>query len=173
MVKHHNLAEWHGKDLVDRDGKKIGKLEDVYVDVETDEPMFGTVKEGLFARHLTFVPLRGLTIGSRQPRVGSLEGEVEDAPNIDMHGDALSQTGESALYHHYRAQLHPARDGKRSPARPPLSRQRQPHGTIQDGGREMDRGRSAFPHSRDGDQATRPLKTNFITPKFSRSGSAS
>ena len=49
MAKHQNLAEWQGKDLVDRDGHKIGKLEDVYVDVETDEPMFGTVKEGLFA----------------------------------------------------------------------------------------------------------------------------
>jgi hypothetical protein len=52
MAEHKDLAEWHGKDLVDRDGHKIGKLEDVYVDVETDEPMFGTVKEGLFARHL-------------------------------------------------------------------------------------------------------------------------
>lgn len=51
MAKHQNLAEWQGKDLVDRDGHKIGKLENVYVDVETVEPMFGTVKEGLFARH--------------------------------------------------------------------------------------------------------------------------
>ncbi len=46
MVTHRNIAEWHGKQLVDRDGEKIGKLEDVYVDVETDEPAFGTVKEG-------------------------------------------------------------------------------------------------------------------------------
>ena len=57
MVTHRNIAEWHGKQLVDRDGERIGKLEDVYVDVETDEPMFGTVKEGLIGRHLTFVPL--------------------------------------------------------------------------------------------------------------------
>jgi PRC-barrel domain len=41
-----NIAEWQGKQLVDRDGEKIGKLEAVYVDVENDEPMFGTVKEG-------------------------------------------------------------------------------------------------------------------------------
>jgi PRC-barrel domain len=34
------LAEWHGADLVDRDGEKIGKLEEVYVDVETDEPKY-------------------------------------------------------------------------------------------------------------------------------------
>ena len=28
-----NVAQWHGKMLVDRNGEKIGKLEDVYVDV--------------------------------------------------------------------------------------------------------------------------------------------
>jgi sporulation protein YlmC with PRC-barrel domain len=63
MAHHQNIAEWHGKTLVDRDGQKIGKLQDVYVDVETDEPMFGTVKEGMIGRHLTFVPLAGLTFG--------------------------------------------------------------------------------------------------------------
>jgi sporulation protein YlmC with PRC-barrel domain len=50
MAHHQNIAEWHGKTLVDRDGVKIGKLQDVYVDVETDEPMFGTVKESLNGR---------------------------------------------------------------------------------------------------------------------------
>jgi hypothetical protein len=35
----------------------------VYVDVETDEPMFGTVKEGFISRHLTFVPLLGAELG--------------------------------------------------------------------------------------------------------------
>ena len=33
MADHQNIGEWHGKDLVDRDGEKIGKLQDVYVDV--------------------------------------------------------------------------------------------------------------------------------------------
>ena len=41
-----NVAEWHGKMLIDRDGEKIGKLQDVYVDVENDEPQFATIKEG-------------------------------------------------------------------------------------------------------------------------------
>jgi hypothetical protein len=58
-VSQPNLAEWHGKDLIDTSGKKIGKLEDVYVDVE----MFGTVKEDFIGRHLTFVPLVGVTLG--------------------------------------------------------------------------------------------------------------
>ena len=60
-----NVAEWHGKMLVDRYGEKIGKLQDVYVDVENDEPQFGTVKEGFIGRHLTFVPLGGMHGRSR------------------------------------------------------------------------------------------------------------
>lgn len=101
MAKHQNLAEWHGKDLVDPDGNRIGKLEDVYVDVETDEPIFGTVKEGLISRHLTFVPLDGITIGPENLQVTVSKEQVKDAPNIDLQGDELSQADESALYHHY------------------------------------------------------------------------
>jgi hypothetical protein len=107
MVMHQNIAEWRGKDLIDSSGEKIGKLQDVYVDVETDEPMFGTVKEGLFARHLTFVPLRGITIGPDNLQIPVSRDQVQDAPNIDMHGDELSQHGESALYHHYQLNYTP------------------------------------------------------------------
>jgi uncharacterized protein YrrD len=101
MAHHQNIAEWHGKNLVDRDGDKIGKLEDVYVDVETDEPMFGTVKEGLIGRHLTFVPLAGLTFGPDDLQMAVTREQVKSAPNIELHGDELSRADESALYHHY------------------------------------------------------------------------
>ncbi len=101
MVNTRNIAEWQGKTLVDRDGDKIGKLQDVYVDVETDEPMFGTVTEGLFARHLTFVPLQGITIGPDDLQVTVSKEHVEEAPNIEMKNEELSQADESALYHHY------------------------------------------------------------------------
>jgi hypothetical protein len=101
MVTHQNIAEWHGKNLVDRDGVKIGKLEGVYVDVETDEPMFGTVKEGLIARHLTFVPLGGITIGPDNLQVPVSREQVKAAPNLDTDGGELSQQDESSLYHHY------------------------------------------------------------------------
>jgi sporulation protein YlmC with PRC-barrel domain len=104
---HHDLAQWHGKRLIDRDGEKIGKLENVYVDADTDEPQFGTVKEGHFGRHLTFVPLDGATIGPDGLQVVVSRQQVQDAPNIDMHGDELSEEGESALYHHYQLNYTP------------------------------------------------------------------
>ena len=96
-----NLAEWHGKMLIDRDGEKIGKLQGVYVDVETDEPQFGTVKEGLIGRHLTFVPLAAIKVGPDDLQVAVSRQQVKDAPNIEQHGEELSQADESALYHHY------------------------------------------------------------------------
>jgi sporulation protein YlmC with PRC-barrel domain len=96
-----NVAEWHGKMLVDCDGEKIGKLQDVYVDVENDEPQFATVKEGFIGRHLTFVPLGGIRVGPDELQVVVAKEQVEAAPNIELHGEELSQEDESALYHHY------------------------------------------------------------------------
>jgi hypothetical protein len=107
MVTHRNIAEWHGKLLVDRDGEKIGKLEGVYVDVETDEPVFGTVKEGFIGRHLTFVPLAGTTIGPDSLQIPVSRELVKDAPNIEIEGDELSQKDESTLYHHYQLNYTP------------------------------------------------------------------
>jgi sporulation protein YlmC with PRC-barrel domain len=93
-----SVAEWHGKMLVDRDGEKIGKLQDVYVDVETDEPQFATVKEGFIGRHLTFVPLGGIQVGPDDLQVVVTKEQVRSAPDIEMHGEELSQAGESTLY---------------------------------------------------------------------------
>jgi uncharacterized protein YrrD len=101
MITHRNIADWHGTRLVDRYGEKIGKLEDVYVDVETDEPMFGTVKEGRFGRHLTFVPLGAITIGPDHLQVKVTKDQVKEALDIETQGDELSQADESGLYHHY------------------------------------------------------------------------
>jgi uncharacterized protein YrrD len=96
-----NVTEWHGKVLLDREGEKIGKLQDIYVDVETDEPKFATVKEGFINRHLTFVPLNGIQIGPDDLQVTVTKDQVRSAPEIEMHGDELSQADESTLYHHF------------------------------------------------------------------------
>lgn len=96
-----SVAEWHGKMILDRNGEKIGKLQDVYVDVETDEPQFATVKEGFIGRHLTFVPLGGIRIGPEDLQVSVTKEKVHSAPNIEMHGEELTQADESTLYHHF------------------------------------------------------------------------
>ena len=96
-----SISDWHGKMLVDRDGERIGKLQDVYVDVETDEPQFATVKEGFIGRHLTFVPLGGIQVGPDDLQVAVTKEQVRSAPDLEMHGEELSQADESTLYHHF------------------------------------------------------------------------
>jgi hypothetical protein len=107
-VAYRDFSEWHGKDLVDRHGERIGKLEDVYFDVGTDQPQFATVKEGLIGRHLTFVPLTEVTLGPNDLQVSASRAEVKDAPTLELEGDELSQADESTLYHYYQLNYTPS-----------------------------------------------------------------
>jgi hypothetical protein len=73
MATPDSLAIWTASDglgrvLIDSDGKRLGKFNDVYVDVETDEPQFGTVKEDFLDRHIAFVPLLGVEVGPNDRR---------------------------------------------------------------------------------------------------------
>jgi hypothetical protein len=95
------VGEWLGKPIVDCDGERIGKLRDVYVDVEIDAPMFGTVREGVFDRHLTFVPLTGVQVSPDSLQVSATKEQVRSAPDLELQGEELSQADESALYHHF------------------------------------------------------------------------
>jgi len=96
-----SAAEWHGRMLVDRNGEKIGKLQDIQVDVESDVPQFATVEEGIVGRHLTFVPLAGIHVNPDELRVDVTKELVRTAPDLELHGEELSQADESALYHHF------------------------------------------------------------------------
>jgi uncharacterized protein YrrD len=107
-VTHQDLSEWRGRTLNDANGERIGKLEDVYFDIDTDEAQFGAVKEGLFGRHLTFVPLAGATVGPDNLQVATTVSEVKGAPNIALEGDQLTAEDESVLYHHYELNYTPS-----------------------------------------------------------------
>src|SRR4026207_2583945 len=69
---------------------RSGRLEGVYSDEGTDEPQFGTVKEGFIGRHLTFVPLTGIKISPDELQVTVTREQIKSAPNIEQHGEELS-----------------------------------------------------------------------------------
>ena len=102
-----NPSDWHGKTLIDCDGETIGKLQDVYVDVETDKPQFATVKKGVIDRHLSFVPLGGASVGPEDVRVTTSKERVRIAPSIQVYGEELSQADEAVLYHHFEMEYTP------------------------------------------------------------------
>ena len=104
-IGHRDIAEWQGRSVIDRNGERIGKLEHVYFDVETEEPQFGAVKEGLFGRHLTLIPLVGATIGPDNVQVLVSKEQVRVAPKLEAAD--LSPADESRLYHHYELNYNP------------------------------------------------------------------
>jgi hypothetical protein len=55
------------------------------------------------------VPLGGIQIGPDDLQVAVTKDQVQSAPNIEMHGEELSQADESTLYHHFEMNYTPPR----------------------------------------------------------------
>jgi uncharacterized protein (TIGR02271 family) len=95
-----DVLSWRGRDLVGSDGDKIGSIDDIYLDRETDQPEWAVVTTGLFGTKRTFVPLSDAETHENGIRVPFEKATVKDAPNIDPDGE-LSQSEERTLYQHY------------------------------------------------------------------------
>jgi uncharacterized protein (TIGR02271 family) len=95
-----DVLNWRGRDLIDNDGDKIGSIDDIYLDRETDEPEWAVVTTGLFGTKRTFVPLSEAAPSEDGVRVPFEKASVKDAPRIDPDGE-LSREEERALYEHY------------------------------------------------------------------------
>jgi len=94
------LQRWIGHDLIDETGHKIGRIEEVYTDQETNQPEWLAVTTGMFGNRTSFVPLQGVT-SSEDCLVSPWDkAKVKDAPNAEADGH-LSQEEEAALYRHY------------------------------------------------------------------------
>jgi hypothetical protein len=91
--------DWRGRTVVDRDGKKIGTFDELFLD-EDDRPAWAGVTTGLFGRRQTFVPLAQAERVGDDLRVPYDEQAVKDAPNIDP-AEQLSADEEAVLYEHY------------------------------------------------------------------------
>jgi hypothetical protein len=91
---------WSGRVMVDRDGKRLGEITDIYLDRETDRPEWAVVHTGLFGLRSTFVPLAEATEVDDQIQVPHQRTLVKDAPNIEADGQ-LSEAEEAELYRHY------------------------------------------------------------------------
>jgi uncharacterized protein (TIGR02271 family) len=94
------LQNWRDRDLIDRDGDKIGTIADIYLDQETGRPEWLAVKTGLFGSRVSFVPTAEARPEDDQVRVPYEKSHVKDSPNVEADG-ALSQEEERRLYEHY------------------------------------------------------------------------
>ena len=91
---------WRGKTALDADGQKIGTVEEIYLDAETNQPEWLAVKTGLFGSRMSFIPIAEATDAGGDVRVPYSKQQVKDSPNADPDGQ-LSQQEEAQLYRHY------------------------------------------------------------------------
>jgi uncharacterized protein (TIGR02271 family) len=92
--------EWRGRNVVDQEGTKVGRLEEVYLDQHTGRPEWLLVHTGLFGTKSSFAPLAGARVDGEDVRIGYSKQEVKDAPSVEADGE-LSQEEEARLYAHY------------------------------------------------------------------------
>jgi sporulation protein YlmC with PRC-barrel domain len=112
MIGVENITDWRGQEVVDTTGEKLGKLEDVYYDGETDEPVFAAVKTGLVSKSLTLVPLLRASVGRDYVRVDRPKADFKKAPSFDTDAE-LSLSDEAATFAHYSLEYTPAGEGAR------------------------------------------------------------
>jgi PRC-barrel domain len=112
MFTVEDIKAWRGQDVVDPGGDKLGKLEEIYYDMDSDVPAFAAVKTGLIGKHLSLVPLAGASVGQSYVRVTRAKAEFKDAPNFDPDAE-LTQRDEAAAFRHYGLDYEAAPDGAR------------------------------------------------------------
>ncbi|HLM26910.1 MAG TPA: PRC-barrel domain-containing protein [Thermoleophilaceae bacterium] len=94
------IGTWRGHELIDRDGEKIGKIAEIYLDRQTEQPGWVTVKTGLFGRRETLVPITDASSEGDIVRVPFEKEHVNGAPHVDPEAE-MSADEERALHEHY------------------------------------------------------------------------
>ncbi len=100
MIGTDSISRVTGKDVYDPNGEKIGSASEIYLDDETAQPEWLTVRTGLFGTKESFVPIRDAALTDDGVYVPVSKGAVKDAPRIDSDGH-LSPREEQELYRYY------------------------------------------------------------------------
>jgi len=100
MIGTDTISRVIGQDVYDESGDKIGSASEVYLDDETGQPEWVTVRTGMFGTKESFVPIRDADLTDDGVRVPVSKTQVKDAPKIDTDGH-LSPEEEQELYRYY------------------------------------------------------------------------
>lgn len=86
--------------VYDRDGSKVGRVQQVYLDDSSGSPSWITVNTGFFGTNESLVPLEGAGMNEDILKVPFDKQQIKDAPNYDP-GHHLDERDEDDLYRHY------------------------------------------------------------------------
>lgn len=99
-----NYDNYHDAPVFDREGDKVGTIAEMYYTDQSDQPVWATIKSGLFGVRKHFIPLTDAIEtkdGIVLPDID--EAMIKDAPSIE-HEDELSDDDAVRLSNYYRYQ---------------------------------------------------------------------
>jgi len=99
-INENQLSALYDATVVSEADGKIGKVGTVYLDDDTQQPSWVTVKTGLFGTAESFVPLSEANLSGDEVRVSYSKDKVKDAPRMDTDSE-LSPAEEDELYRYY------------------------------------------------------------------------
>ena len=100
MISSQEIDQVMGSTAYDSDGDKIGKVGQVYLDDETNQPAWVTVNTGLFGTSESFAPVESATFSGDRLTLAHDKDKVKGAPNVAADGH-LSHEEEQSLYQYY------------------------------------------------------------------------
>ena len=90
--------DWEGRTLLDRNGDKIGTIEEIYLVEDTGQPEWALVKLGRLGGRARLVPLAGAAPVAEGIRAAYRKSAVADAPQV---ASDPSEDEVAAVYRHY------------------------------------------------------------------------
>ena len=99
MTTVNDLRNMEGRNAVDTNGAKVGKIGQIYLDDQTGQPLWVTISTGLFGTKESFAPLYGSQNDGDSLRLAVTKDMVKDAPGIEaddhIEGGENGAQGES------------------------------------------------------------------------------
>ena len=93
------LTELRGTAVYDSAGDKIGEVEEIFYDEDTNRPEWIGIGTGFFGSKRVLVPVEGASYEERGLTVPYAKDQVKEAPDIDS--DEISHDTERELYAYY------------------------------------------------------------------------
>lgn len=94
-------AEIEGRTVLSTDGDKIGKVDVVFIDTDTQKPEWAAVSTGMFGHKVSLVPLAAATtLPSGDLQVPFDKAKIKGAPNHEPDQE-LSEADEAELFSYY------------------------------------------------------------------------
>ncbi len=112
MTVSASIGDWRGHEVQGTGGEKLGRLEDVYYDSDSDEPVLLCVRGGMLSHKQVLVPVAGARVTPEQVVVAYTAQDLDGAPTTKPD-EELSLDDEETAFRRYGLDYTAPADGRR------------------------------------------------------------